>query len=136
MKMSFYIACLLLSACLQPRAPAATITAPPPDDQILAIQHVTVVDVLNGSLRAKHTVLIAGNRITNVAPDDQVRVPDRARGIDATGRYGMPGRWDMHVHSVANIAVDRSIESVPALEWHFSLFLAHGVTGVRNMNDG
>jgi hypothetical protein len=42
----------------------------------------------------------------------------------------------MHVHSVANVAVDRSKESVAAQDWHFPLFLAHGITGVRSMNDG
>ncbi len=42
----------------------------------------------------------------------------------------------MHVHSVANVAVDRSDELIAAQEWHFPLFLAHGVTGVRAMNDG
>ena len=42
----------------------------------------------------------------------------------------------MHVHSVANVTVDRSLRSVAAQDWHFPLFLAHGVTGVRNMNDG
>jgi hypothetical protein len=32
--------------------------------------------------------------------------------------------------------VDRSNASIAAQDWHFALFLAHGVTGVRNMNDG
>ena len=30
----------------------------------------------------------------------------------------------------------RSLTSVAARDWHFSQFLAYGVTGVRNMNDG
>ena len=42
----------------------------------------------------------------------------------------------MHVHSVANVAVDMGERSVAAADWHFPLFLAYGVTGVRNMNDG
>jgi hypothetical protein len=42
----------------------------------------------------------------------------------------------MHVHSVANVALDIPIGSVTNADWHFPLFLAHGVTGVRNMNDG
>ena len=54
----------------------------------------------------------------------------------ATGAFLIPGLWDMHVHSVANVAVERSLTSVAARDWHFPLFLAHGVTGVRNMNDG
>ena len=117
------MACLPLTDCT-PRAPAVVIRA------------VTVVDVINGSLRSNQTVLVAGNRITAVGPADQVRIPDDADLLDATGGFLIPGLWDMHVHSVANVAVDRSLKSVAARDWHFSLFLAYGVTGVRNMNDG
>jgi hypothetical protein len=79
------------------------------------------------------------SRATALRPLAQVRdvaVPDDAAIVEAAGRYLIPGLWDMHVHSVANVAVDRSHESVAAQDWHFALFLAHGVTGVRNMNDG
>src|SRR5688572_27152637 len=102
----------------------------------VAIRGVTVVDVRDGSLHPEHTVLVAGNRIAAVGPVRDVAVPDHAEIVEAAGRYLIPGPWDMHVHSVANVAVDRSHESVAAQDWHFSLFLAHGVTGVRNMNDG
>jgi imidazolonepropionase-like amidohydrolase len=102
----------------------------------IAIRGVTVVDVMDGSLHSEHTVLVEGNRITAVGPADQIRAPDDAELVDGAGGYLIPGLWDMHVHSVANVAVDRAIESVAAQDWHFPLFLAHGVTGVRNMNDG
>ena len=118
------ILCLLLSAC--------ALTNPP----TVAIRNVIVVDVINGSLRPAHTVLVAGKRIVAVGPAGEVRIPDGADVIDATGGYLIPGLWDMHVHSVENVAVDMGERSVAAADWHFPLFLAHGVTGVRNMNDG
>ena len=118
------ILCLVLSACAQ--------TSPP----TVALRNVIVVDVTNGSLRADHTVLLAGNRIVAVGPTGEVKIPDDADVIDASGGYLIPGLWDMHVHSVANVAVDMRERSVAAADWHFPLFLAHGVTGVRNMNDG
>lgn len=59
---------------------------------------------MDGSLRAKQTVIVAGNRITAVAPAEEIRVPDDAKVIDASGGYLIPGLWDVHVHSVANIA--------------------------------
>ena len=65
------MACLLLADCT-PRAPAVVIRA------------VTVVDVIDGSLRGNQTVLVAGNRITAVGPADQVRIPDDADLLDAT----------------------------------------------------
>jgi imidazolonepropionase-like amidohydrolase len=102
----------------------------------VAIRGITVVDVKDGSLHPGQTVLVAGNRIGAVGSVRQVAVPDHAMVVEAAGRYLIPGLWDMHVHSVANVAVDRSLRSVAAQDWHFPLFLAHGVTGVRNMNDG
>jgi hypothetical protein len=34
------------------------------------------------------------------------------------------------------VALDKATGAIAAQDWHFPLFLAHGVTGVRNMNDG
>ena len=102
----------------------------------IAIRRVTVVDVRDGSLHAEYTVLVAGKRIAAVGPAHEVAEPDDAEIVEAPGGYLIPGLWDMHVHSVANVTVDRSNKSIAAQEWHFPLFLAHGVTGVRNMNDG
>jgi imidazolonepropionase-like amidohydrolase len=106
------------------------------ESHTVVIRGVTVVDVRDGSLHRDHTVLVAGNRIAAVGPIRDIAVPNDAEVVEAAGRYLIPGLWDMHVHSVANVAVDRSHESVAAQDWHFPLFLAYGVTGVRNMNDG
>lgn len=115
---------LLLAACAQMNL------------QTVALRDVTVVNVLDGSLRAEQTVLVAGNRITAIGRSNEIKVSDDAEVVDAAGRFLIPGLWDMHVHSVANVALDMAITSVSAKDWHFPLFLAWGVTGVRNMNDG
>jgi imidazolonepropionase-like amidohydrolase len=94
------------------------------------------VDVTDGSLREDHTVLIRENRIVAVDTTDKIPIPDDANVMDGAGGYLIPGLWDMHVHSVANVALDMSVRSVAAMDWHFPLFLGWGVTGVRNMNDG
>jgi imidazolonepropionase-like amidohydrolase len=122
LKCLILVGLLLLAACAH---------APPAD---FAIHDVTVVNVTDGALLGAQTVLVKGNRITAVGAT--VKVPNGAEIVDGGGRYLIPGLWDMHVHSVANVAVDKSNESVTAQEWHFPLFLAHGITGVRNMNDG
>src|SRR5262245_26210019 len=102
----------------------------------LAIRDVTVVDVSDGSLHRGQTVLIAGNRISAAGPSGEIPVSEDAVILDGSGGYLIPGLWDMHVHSVTNVAADRSSNAVAAGDWHFPLLLAHGVTGVRNMNDG
>lgn len=102
----------------------------------VAIRDVTVIDVTDGSLAADQTVLIDGRRIVTVGPAGEARIPGGAKVVDAAGSYLIPGLWDMHVHSVANVALDAPIESVAARDWHFPLFLAFGVTSIRDMNDG
>ena len=124
MKLFLGIAALLLTACAHLDPPT------------VALRDVTVVNVMDGSLRADQTVLITGNRITAVGPAAEIRVSGNAAVIDAAGGFLIPGLWDMHVHSVANVALDMAVRSVAAMDWHFPLFLAWGVTGVRNMNDG
>jgi len=124
MKLFLGIAALLLTACAHLDPPT------------VALRDVTVVNVMDGSLRADHTVLITGNRLTAVGPAAEIRVSRNAAVVDAAGGFLIPGLWDMHVHSVANVALDMAVRSVAAMDWHFPLFLAWGVTGVRNMNDG
>ena len=124
MRILLGIAGLLLTACAHVNPPT------------VALRHVTVVNVVDGSLRAEQTVVIKGNRIAAVGPTAEISVSGSADVIDAPGSFLIPGLWDMHIHSVANIALDRAVDSVRAMDWHFPLFLAWGVTGVRNMNDG
>jgi imidazolonepropionase-like amidohydrolase len=93
------------------------------------------VDVAGGVLVPDQTVLIIGNRIAAVGPRGEVRINREADVIDAEGRYLIPGLWDMHVHSVRASGTDFEVASIANVEWHFPLFLAHGVTGIRNMGD-
>lgn len=102
----------------------------------IAIRGATVVDVSEGVLHPAHTVLVTGNRIASVGPVSEAALPPGIEIVEADGRYLIPGLWDMRTHSVANVTVDRARESSAAQDWHFPLFLAHGVTGIRNMNDG
>ena len=123
MKNVLSIQFLFLFACAQAEPPT------------VAIRGATVVDVTDGSLRPEQTVLIAGNRIVAIGPTDEVRVPRDAELVEAAGRYLIPGLWDMHVHSVGPVAADTANPSIAPQDWHLPLFLAYGVTGVRNMND-
>jgi len=109
-------AALLLAACACTAAPSPS-AAP----ASLAITHVTVVDVTGGASRPDQTVLVSGARIVSVGPSAGARVPRGARVVDGTGRYVVPGLWDMHSHA--------TMFGRTAL----GLYLAHGVTGIRDM---
>jgi len=85
----------------------------------IAIRNVTVISMDDSGVLDDHTVVVEDGRITQVAPDSRVAIPDGAQVIDGKGKYLIPGLVDMHVH----------------VNWEDSLlqFLVHGVTTVRNM---
>ena len=101
---------------------AAGATAPRTDTLSIAFTHVGVVDVEHGRVLRDRTILIGGNRIREVGPSARVRVPPGARVVDASGKFLIPGLWDMHVHA---LRAERA-------EWMFPLFIAAGVTGIRD----
>jgi hypothetical protein len=94
----------------------------------LAIANVNVIDVRVGVVLPDRTVLISGDRVTAVTSADQVRLIPGTTVIDAAGAFIIPGLWDMHAHLRGN-------GTPPWLtaDWLMPLFLAHGVTGVRDM---
>ena len=111
---------VLAAALLRPAVPATPATT-------LAITHVTVIDTTGGPARPDMTVVVEGDRIARVAPAASERVPEGVRTIDGTGKFVIPGLWDMHIHTFFGDWVPGGREVT------LPLFLAHGVTGVRDM---
>ena len=79
----------------------------------------TVIDARAGTLKPHQNILIRGERIAAVG--SATRIKPRARTVRCSGKYVIPGLWDMHVHLGA-------IEE----NW-FPLYIANGVTGLREM---
>jgi imidazolonepropionase-like amidohydrolase len=94
----------------------------------LAIAHVTLIDATGRPPQPDQTVLIESGRITAVGASIAIKVPKTARTIDASGKFLLPGFWDMHVH-LAGINADPSWSKQVLLP----LLLANGITGVRDM---
>lgn len=107
----------LLASGGRPPAPAETYD--------LVINHVNVVDVESGRLRPDQLVAVAGGKIVRVGPASQARYQARQK-MDGTGRFLLPGLWDMHVHF-------RGGDSLAAAnKKSLALYLAHGITTVRD----
>ena len=66
----------------------------------LAFVNVNVVDVEQGQILSDHTVVVRENRIVDVGPAATVSAPASAQVIDASGKFLIPGLWDMHVHTL------------------------------------
>jgi len=97
---------------------ACTDEAPP---RGTAITDVTVIDAING-VREHQTVVFDGDEIIVVASAESV-LPPALHHIDGSGKFLIPGLWDMHVHLTYD---DAFTESMPAM------FLAYGITSVRD----
>jgi imidazolonepropionase-like amidohydrolase len=95
----------------------------------LRINDVTVIDVNGGPPQAHRCVIVRGDQIIDVAAEEKCsQGEDRgAVRIDGKGRFLIPGLWDMHVHMVFGDWFPRGKEVT------LPLFVANGITGVRDM---
>ena len=93
----------------------------------IVISHVTVIDTTGAPPQTDMTVVVRDQRIVELAKSDAVRTPAGSRLVDGSDKFLIPGLWDMHVHEVFGDWIPRNEKVVPPL------FVANGVTGVRDM---
>jgi imidazolonepropionase-like amidohydrolase len=117
------LAVSLLLICQLPM-PLYARQKPPAGQKALAITHITIIDVTGAQPKTDMTVIIDGGHIAAVGKSKRLRTPKDAQEIDATGKFLIPGLWDMHTH-IGDDDFDKRT--------YLPLFLANGVTGVRIM---
>jgi tetratricopeptide (TPR) repeat protein len=86
----------------------------------IAFVHVNVIPMDGDQVVEDQTVVTEGGRIAQIGDSKTVTVPPRARRIDATGKYLIPGLVDAHVHLQSQV--------------EFAVYLANGVTTVFNLD--
>lgn len=111
-------ACLALAFFLGAQAASA---------DTLAITHINVIDATGTPAQPDMTVVVRDGHIVELGKSDAVHAPADAKAVDGSGKYLIPGLWDMHVHTVFGDWLPRDEKVVPPL------FVANGVTGVRDM---
>ena len=90
------------------------------------IRHANVVDVEHARIIADQAIAIDGDTIRAVGDDRSfARKVAATRTIDATGKFVMPGLWDMHVHFGGEQLIEENKALLP-------LYVAFGVTTVRD----
>lgn len=114
--------CLAMLACLP-----ALVTSQPSPGPVTAFTNVTVIPMDRERTLPDHTVIVRGDRITEVGPAATVSVPDEATRIDGRGKFLMPGVSEMHAHIPGGSAPDAYVDRV------LRLFVANGVTTIRSM---
>jgi len=116
------LALLLASAAL-----AQTKSRTNPTTAQIVITHVTVINPGAPSVHPDSIVVINGDRITFVSHSVAVPLAKNTRVIDGRGQFLIPGLWDMHVHSAFGDWFPGGRDII------LPLFIANGVTGVRDM---
>ena len=101
--------------------------APAADPETLIFTNVNIVDTRSGNLERNMTVVIKNGQIDGIAKVGLIQESRKIRVVNANGKFLIPGLWDMHVHSAGG--------SAPAWDEKiiYPLYIANGVTGVRDM---
>jgi hypothetical protein len=84
----------------------------------LAIVGATLEDSTGAPPVKDSVIVIEDGVITAAGPRSQIRIPRDASILDASGKFAIPGLWDMHAH-------------YEQVEWG-PIYLAAGVTSVRD----
>jgi hypothetical protein len=87
----------------------------------IAIVGATLEDSTGSPALKDSVILIENGLVTAAGPRDQVPVPRDATVLDASGKFAIPGLWDMHAH-------------YEQVEWG-PIYLAAGVTTVRDVGN-
>ena len=97
------------------------LTTAQPKLKPVVFTHVTVVDATGADAQRDMVVVVADGRIKDIGKFGKVKIPKPSQVIDASGKFLIPGLWDMHVHLTK------------AGENTLPLFIVNGVTSVRDM---
>jgi imidazolonepropionase-like amidohydrolase len=98
-----------------------------PEPPVLAITHVTLIDLTRAAPRADTTVLVKGDRIALIKPAGSLALPAQARVVDGSGKFLIPALYDMHVHLTG------AGEPEGSRQFMIPLLLASGIATVRDM---
>ncbi len=99
-----------------------------PPVSVVIIHDVTVIDVTGAPAQPHRTVIVREGRIEEIA-SSAMGMGGKLPGVhvDGSGKFMIPGLWDMHVHMVFGTWFPRGKEIT------LPVFVANGVTGVRDM---
>ena len=107
----------------------------PPAPQVLAVRASRLLDTKTGQIAIRQIVLIQGERITDVGPEAQIKIPPGAQVIDLGPATVLPGLVDAHTHmfNVPRPGMSRETSTLIAIH-NMQADLRAGITTARDMS--
>jgi imidazolonepropionase-like amidohydrolase len=120
--MKHTFACPIFLLCV-----SGILAGQPASPSVVIIHDVNVIDVTGGPTQTHRTVIVRDGKIAEIASSPGSGGRLQAVDVDGRGKFLIPGLWDMHVHMVFGDWFPRGKEVT------LPLFIANGITGVRDM---
>lgn len=96
------------------------------------IKSVQIVDVERGLVTSNRNLIILGDKIVHIDSTTQNFNYKITQIVDGSGKFIIPGLWDMHAHP-DDPEVWRMKPEADKRDFLMPLFVVHGVTGIRDM---
>jgi imidazolonepropionase-like amidohydrolase len=116
------------------RSDGGTIQCPPASG-ITAVRAGQLFDSKAGTMRSRQVIVLEGERIIDVGPENQVKVPAGAQVIDLSQATVLPGLIDAHTHmfNAPKPGMSRETSTLIAMQ-HLQADLRAGFTAARDMS--
>src|SRR5688572_17795925 len=109
----------VLASALLAQTPAA-------QERIIAFEQISLVPMDRERVVARQTVIVRGDRITEIGESGRVSVPAGATRVDGSGQYLIPALAEMHAHVPAGQAAGEA-------ERVLFMYVANGIGTIRSM---